>query len=241
MSYNGIVGSTLLLSSLIIGSVVAQNPPGRRDTVGVLQIDHIIVAVADLQDGTRQMKELTGVEAVFGGHHPGAGTQNALIAIGPRTYLEVLAPQSDIDVPEPLEWILTLDDLTPMGFAVSTPDVSGTIALLENHGYVTSDPTPGSRSLPNGEALMWTTMEINEPVIVDAPFFIQWDGTSPHPATTSPRGCALRSLKVASPNKVELERLFRVLGLDVVVENAAGQDPVYQVVLDCPKGTVSLK
>lgn len=240
MSYNSIAGSTLLLSSLIIGSVVAQNPPGQNDTVGVLQVDHIIVAVADLQDGTRQMQDLTGVEAVFGGRHPGRGTQNALLATGPRSYLEILAPQSDVDVPEAVEWLLAFDDLKPTNFAVSTTDMPGTVALLQNQGYVTSDPTPGSRSLPDGGTLMWTAMGISDPAIVGAPFFIQWDVASPHPATTSPRGCELGSLTVLSPHKVELDRLFRVLGLEVVVEDAAGADAAYQVLLECPKGTVLL-
>jgi hypothetical protein len=154
--------------------------------------------------------------------------------------LEILAPQSDVDVPEAVEWLLAFDHLTPTNFAVSTTDMPGTVALLQSQGYVTSDPTPGSRALPEGGTLMWTSMGISDPAIVGAPFFIQWDATSPHPATTSPRGCELQSLTVLSPHKVELDRLFRVLGLEVVVENATGPDAAYQVLLDCPKGAVQL-
>ena len=241
MSYKFIAASTLVLSCLAVGSVIAQNPSVRRDARDVLTVDHIIVVVGDLQDGSRQFQEMTGVEPVFGGRHAGGGTQNALVALGPRSYLEIMAPQTDGELHESAEWLLAFDELTPMGFAVSTTDMPGTVARLQNHGYVTFDPTSGSRSLPDGETLMWTTMGITDPAIQGAPFFIQWEATSPHPATTSPRGCTLRSLTVLSPQQVALDRLFSALGLDVVVEDAAGQETAYQIVLDCPKGTVLLK
>jgi hypothetical protein len=241
MSYKFIAASTLVLGGLAVSSVIAQNPSVRREAQDVLSVDHIMVVVGDLEDGSRQFQEMTGVEPVFGGRHPGAGTQNALVALGPRLYLEIMAPQTDGELQESAEWLLAFDDLTPMGFAVSTTDMPGTVARLQNHGYVASDPASGSRSLPDGKTLMWTTMGITNPGIAGSPFFIQWGEASPHPATTSPRGCTLRSLTVFSPEQVALERLFSALGLDVVAEDAAGQETAYQIVLDCPKGTVLLK
>jgi hypothetical protein len=84
-------------------------------------------------------------------------------------------------------------------------------------------------------------MDIAEPVIQGAPFFIQWGVSSPHPATTSPEGCVLESLKVASPEQIALERLVNVLDLDVIVEGGTGPEATYEIVLDCPKGAVRLK
>lgn len=236
-----VVVSALIMSGLAVGSVIAQNASGRPEARDVLIVDHIIVSVGDLQEGSRQFQELTGVEAVFGGLHPGRGTQNALVALGPRTYLEILAPQDQGELPESVKGLLALDDLTPSGFAVSTTDMAGTVARLQDHGYVTSDPASGSRSLPDGGTLMWTTMGITEPAIEPAPFFIQWGADSPHPATTSPGGCTLQSLTVLSSQRAALERLFNSLGLDVGAEDSAGQETAYQIVLDCPKGRVQLK
>ena len=233
--------STLVLSGLAVGPVIAQYPSVRHEGPEVLTVDHIIVVVGDLRDGSRQFQEMTGVEPVFGGRHTGAGTQNALVGLGPQSYLEILAPQIDGELRESAEWLLAFDSLTPMGFAVSTTDMAGTVARLQSHSYGTSEPAPGSRSLPDGETLMWTTMGITDPGIAGAPFIIEWGATSPHPATTSPGGCTLRSLKVFSPQKVALDRLFTALGLEVVAEDATDQNTSYQIELDCPKGTILLK
>lgn len=241
MSHKFILSYALVLNCLVVGATSAQDRSGQLEARDGLTLDHIIVAVGDLEDGSRQFQEMTGVEPVFGGLHPGGETQNALVALGPRSYLEILAPQTQGNLPETAEWLLAFRELTPMGFAVSTTDLAGTVARLQNHGYVTSETAPGSRSVPDGDTLTWTTMGITSPVMEGAPFFIQWGPTSPHPATTSPQGCTLKSFTVRSPDVVPLSRLFNALGLEVLAEQAAGDQTAYEIVLDCPKGVVLLK
>src|SRR5215212_4539834 len=60
-------------------------------------IDHILLGVPDLQSGTKAFERATGVKPVYGGKHPGRGTENALVSLGDGVYLELIAPQPQPD------------------------------------------------------------------------------------------------------------------------------------------------
>src|SRR5215210_173965 len=63
------------------------------DTSALLsRIDHLVYAVPDLDRGVAHIEQLLGVRATPGGRHAGRGTHNALLALGPKTYLEIIGP-----------------------------------------------------------------------------------------------------------------------------------------------------
>src|SRR5512134_2479132 len=56
------------------------------------RIDHLVYAVPDLNLGIGAVEKLLGIRATPGGQHLGRGTRNALIALGPALYLEIIGP-----------------------------------------------------------------------------------------------------------------------------------------------------
>src|SRR5688500_16482444 len=61
----------------------------------VQRVDHLFYATPDLERGIAEIKRLVGVRATPGGKHPGRGTRNAFIALGPNSFLEIVAPDPD--------------------------------------------------------------------------------------------------------------------------------------------------
>jgi hypothetical protein len=206
-----------------------------------VQVDHIIMAVGDLETGMEEFEEMTGVRPVFGGEHPGRGTRNALADLGPRVYLEILALQEGVEEVEDAPGLAGLTSLTPWGWAASTPDLEATLALLEDSGFVPSETAAGSRATPDGGLLKWSTGYVEEPVLAGSPFFIEWDVESPHPATTSPGGCKFEALKVMTPDHEGLGSFMEILGLPVEVRMSDGSEEGYEFTLRCPAGTVTFR
>jgi len=65
-----------------------------------VELDHLVVAAATLAQGCDYLESGLGVRPQPGGKHPTMGTHNALLRLGPRLFLEVLA--MDPDAPTPL-------------------------------------------------------------------------------------------------------------------------------------------
>ena len=58
-------------------------------------LDHLIVGAATLADGIEYVAGITGVTPHPGGKHVAMGTHNALLRLGERVFLEVIAIDPD--------------------------------------------------------------------------------------------------------------------------------------------------
>jgi hypothetical protein len=211
----------------------AKAPPGSG-----VEIDHLILAIDDLQKGIETFARLTGVRPEFGGEHPGRGTANALVSLGKGRYLEILAPASAEARVDP-SWgpITKHKELTPVGWALHARDLTQTVASLRGAGFTVSDPEPGSRQRSDGSTLHWQTASLAGQQLDLEPFFIQWGEGTPHPSTTSPKGCNLVRVAIAAPKPESLRKLIQTVGVEAQISE--GKPGGMTFTLECARGEVT--
>jgi Glyoxalase-like domain len=216
---------------------------GRRGTVGItldrVLIDHLVYAVPSLPAAVAGVAERFGVRAQAGGKHLGLGTHNALLALGPRTYLEIIAPdpeQPETSRPRPFG----LDGVSHgrlAGWALACDDIDAAVARARSRGYDPGDVTDGRRVGPTGTALQWR-MTISRTAGGLVPFLINW-GDTEHPAASAPRGLSLEACHIEHPEPGSLAPLLAALGADVQIKPAAAAALVAR--LGGPNGSTVLR
>jgi hypothetical protein len=200
-----------------------------------------VYATPDLQLGIDTIEQRLGVKATPGGQHPGLGTRNALVALGPTSYLEIIGPDPDqpkpagprrfgidgLKAPRIVRWVVKSSQLD----AVSAKAAAAKVTL--------GDVTPGSRRRPDGVVLSWRYTDPNT-VVADGliPFFIDW-GSSPHPALTAARGATLVQLRAEHPDAINVQRMIDSLGLELAVKPGAAAAII--ATIDSPRGSVELR
>jgi len=209
---------------LVLLTACASTPPPPH-------VDHVMLGIADLDRGIRELESLTGVRAVYGGEHPDRGTHNALVSLGSDTYIEIIAPRAGATVSPDLAGLAKLEHLTPVGWAVGASREQ-----VERAGVKTTAPRAGSRKQPSGDVLHWETFGLAQP-LDNAPFFIRWRDPAKHPAKTSPGGCSLGGIEFDDPKAEELTHVIRALGLDFPVSSGPA---AMRVTLQCGTRTVRL-
>lgn len=201
-------------------------------------IDHLILAINDLQKGIESFARQTGVRPEFGGEHPGRGTANALVSLGMGRYLEILAPASAQARIDPTWGEITKHTaLTPVGWALHTGDLAKTVAALRGAGFTISDPQPGARKRSDGSTLHWQTAALASQQLDLEPFFIQWGEGTAHPSTTSPQGCELLRVSLTAPDPSNLKKDLQTVGVEAQV--AQGTPGAMAFTLRCAKGEVT--
>ncbi len=210
--------------------------PRKEETPSML--DHVLLGCNDLERGISFVERQVGVRADFGGVHPGRGTQNALISLGVRRYLEIIAPDPAQASVRSHDRILKLAEPRLIGWAAHVDDVERFAARLRKAGIAFQDPQPGSRRRPEGRALSWKTLALDDDHSGLLPFFIEWGADSLHPSVDAPKGCSLVRFEAATPDQGELARMSAMIGLDMPV--VRGKEPQLRAVIAGPKGELSV-
>ncbi len=202
-------------------------------------VDHLLLGVPNLEAGIAWVAEKTGVQAAPGGRHPGLGTHNALLSLGPRQYLEIIAPDPTQTTLAPQFAFLQLASAPRLlTWAAATTNIHVIAAKAHAAGFELSGPNNGSRTRVDGTTLNWKTLFLKNDLSLLIPFFIEWDAAAQHPSEDSPTGCTLRAFEIETPQPETLRLAFRRLGL--VANVARGNEARLHTVLRTPKGIVAL-
>jgi Glyoxalase-like domain len=135
-----------------------------------VELDHVLIPVADLSGAVKRFEARYGLVSVEGGRHAGWGTANRIVPLG-ETYLELVAvvDQKEAEQSAFGRWVAAAPPGAPLGWAVRTDDLDAVVARL---GLSIGS---GARRTSTGELLRWRIAGVEQSMIEPAlPFFIEW-------------------------------------------------------------------
>ena len=183
-------------------------------------LDHILLGTKDLDVGTEYVERHTGMRAAYGGVHPGRGTRNALLSLGERRYLEIIAPDPKQPEAPDSYGLRSLQVPRVVTWAAHVENIEEKARQLRAAGVAFDGPNRGSRARPDGRVLKWRTLALKDNHHGMLPFFIEWDAESVHPSVDAPAGCRLTRWQATGPDPVGLRNMFAQIGLEVLVNKA---------------------
>ncbi|HEX6763491.1 MAG TPA: VOC family protein [Gaiellaceae bacterium] len=150
-----------------------------------MELDHVVLAAADLDDAARELQARHGLASVAGGRHPGWGTENRIVPLG-DAYLELVAVADEEEAACTVfgRRVASAREapFAPLAWAVRTGDLDAHAARLG------LEIEAGERARPDGTTLRWRLAGVVEAAAEPfLPFFIEWE-----PGATLPGAAAVR-------------------------------------------------
>jgi glyoxalase-like protein len=225
-----------LFGVMVAGSVTQIGSGGLPGTV-----DHLVYATPDLQAGVERVEKMLGVRATAGGRHPGRGTRNALLSLGPGTYMEIIGPDPEQPAPARARpfGIDGLKEPRLVTWAAKGKDLEQLASEAGRRGVKLGEVIAGSRQRADGVVLSWRYTDPHT-VVADGivPFFIDW-GKTPHPAATATQGASLLGLRAEHPDPAQVQQALSQLGIDLRVKR--GPRAALIATISGPRGQVELR
>lgn len=137
------------------------------------RIDHVVWGVRNLEAASAEVPGRFGLASVKGGRHPGWGTENCIVPLGPN-YLELIAIADEDEAgrdPVGRLWLQLLRQGEGLAaWCLATDDIDGVASRLG------LEVRWKWRILPDGSEVAWRTAGLEKALQHPAlPFFISWD------------------------------------------------------------------
>ena len=135
----------------------------------ILGIDHLVIAVPELEKAATAYREL-GFTVAPGGRHP-VGTHNALIAFDDGSYLELVSFYRES--PDHPWWGALQDGGGLVDYCLRTDDLAADTRAFRAAGVEIVDAVPQSRERPDGYRVAWMVSLVRSRHRGVAPFLIK--------------------------------------------------------------------
>jgi len=216
-------------------------PPARPEPAAP---DHLVLAAASVADGIEYVAALTGATPRPGGQHVAMGTHNALLKLGERLYLEIIAIdpaggkparprwfgldridlQADLqERPRLIHWVARTGDIDAL--VAACPVALGPVHAMARGAFRWRITIPDDGSLP-GRGVV--------------PTLIRWDVPT-HPADALPAsGVTLVQLAATHPDPAPVRAALERLGLDAAIHVTYDRETRLAAMLRTPRGIATL-
>jgi hypothetical protein len=205
--------------------------------------DHLIVVASELRLGCDWVEERLGVRPQAGGKHVAMGTHNAVLSLGKRFYLEVIAVDPDgikparprwFDLDEPRMRAALAEGPHLAHWVARTGDIDAAAARVPDLGA----PTPMSR----GDFHWRITIpdDGHRPGRGLVPTLIQWPDARHPTDNLADSGCRLVAIAGEHPEPAGVRAALATMGLSETMKVTYGKSPRVAAMIRTSRGVATL-
>ena len=185
----------------------------------VSSVDHVLIAVRDLETATGAYEKLLGRAVSLRGSHPAYGSANAIFQLD-NTYVELIAPTGNGPFADRLNARLETAGEGLFGIALGTPDAAALAAAWRSAGLAATDPQPGEGHGPDGTVRRWRNVYVpHEDVMGLFLFAIEHQSDA-----GGPPEAALHAVDHVVVNTPDADRSIRLFGDAMRIRLALDRD-----------------
>jgi hypothetical protein len=210
----------------------------------IVEPDHLIVGCATLDAGIEHIARLTGATPIAGGRHSMMGTHNAVMKLGPKLYVELIAIDPDAPPPPRPRWF-ELDQPAMRAAIAERPHLIAWAARTDDldDALMRATIAPGvAMPMTRGELTWRITVPEDgmRPAGGVLPVLIQWTGDA-HPAEGLPEsGVTLATLAASHPSPGLVREALAAWKLGGALSVTHAATPRVAAMLRTPRGLVAI-
>lgn len=210
----------------------------------IVEPDHLIVGCATLDAGIAHIARLTGATPVAGGRHAMMGTHNAVLKLGPKLYLELLAIDPEAPAPPRPRWF-ELDQPAMRAALATGPRLIAWAARTDDldDALMRATIPPGIATPMTRGDLAWRITVPEDGMRPEGgvlPVLIQWTGAT-HPCERLPEsGVTLAQLAASHPSPATEREALAAWKLGDALTVTHSAVPRIAALLRTPRGLVAI-